>query len=165
MDWTLDQIEALATLATDKGLAEITLTDGDKTITIKTPASVAQTVIAGAPAAPAMGGYAHAPALLPQAPAPVAEALPAPVAATPASYQTVTAPMVGTFYRAASPEAPPFAEVGQRVTVGQSLCILEAMKQMNTLESELAGVVKQVLLENGQPVEYGQPLFVIDTAG
>jgi acetyl-CoA carboxylase biotin carboxyl carrier protein len=162
MDWTLDQIEALATLATDKGLAEITLTDGDKTITIKTPASVAQTVIAGAPAAP-MASVAPAPAVV-QAPAPVAEASPVPTA-TPASYQTVTAPMVGTFYRSSSPEAPPFAEVGQRVTVGQSLCILEAMKQMNTLESELAGVVKQVLVDNGQPVEYGQPLFVIDTAG
>jgi acetyl-CoA carboxylase biotin carboxyl carrier protein len=73
--------------------------------------------------------------------------------------------MVGTFYRSSSPESPPFAEVGQRVTVGQSLCILEAMKQMNTLESELTGVVKQVLVDNGQPVEYGQPLFVIDTAG
>jgi acetyl-CoA carboxylase biotin carboxyl carrier protein len=163
MDWTLDQIEALATLATDKGLAEITLTDGDKTITIKTPASVAQTVIAGAPA-PAMAGYAPAPAVAQAPPAPKAAASPAP-AATPASYQTVTAPMVGTFYRSSSPESPPFAEVGQRVTVGQSLCILEAMKQMNTLESELTGVVKQVLVDNGQPVEYGQPLFVIDTAG
>ncbi len=74
---------------------------------------------------------------------------------------TVKAPMVGTFYRAASPEAPPFVEVGSKVTVGQTLCIIEAMKLMNELPSEINGVVGKILVENGEPVEYGQDLFLI----
>jgi acetyl-CoA carboxylase biotin carboxyl carrier protein len=69
--------------------------------------------------------------------------------------------MVGTFYRAPSPSAPPFVEVGSQVKVGDRLCIIEAMKLMNEIESDVAGVVKAILVENGQPVEYGQPLFVI----
>jgi acetyl-CoA carboxylase biotin carboxyl carrier protein len=69
--------------------------------------------------------------------------------------------MVGTFYRAPSPTAPPFVEVGSHVTVGDRLCIIEAMKLMNEIEADVAGVVKAILVENGQPVEYGQPLFVI----
>jgi acetyl-CoA carboxylase biotin carboxyl carrier protein len=77
----------------------------------------------------------------------------------------VKSPMVGTFYRAPAPEAPPYVEVGTRVTKGQTLCILEAMKLMNELESEFEGVVRQVLVENAEPVEYGQVLFRIDPAG
>lgn len=76
-------------------------------------------------------------------------------------YFEVTSPMVGTFYRAPSPGAPPYVEVGDRVRKGQTLCILEAMKLMNELESEVDGTVKQVLVENAQPVEYGQSLFRI----
>ncbi len=75
---------------------------------------------------------------------------------------TVTAPLVGTFYRASSPEAPAFAEVGTIVKKGQVLCIVEAMKLMNEIESEVNGVVVKVLAENGQPVEYGEPLFLIE---
>jgi acetyl-CoA carboxylase biotin carboxyl carrier protein len=74
----------------------------------------------------------------------------------------ITAPMVGTFYRSMSPEAPPFVAVGQRVELGEILCIIEAMKVMNQIEADKAGIVKAVLVENGQPVEYGQPLFVIE---
>jgi acetyl-CoA carboxylase biotin carboxyl carrier protein len=77
----------------------------------------------------------------------------------------VKSPMVGTFYRAPAPEAPPYVEVGTRVTKGQTLCILEAMKLMNELESEFEGVVRQVLVENAEPVEYGQVLFRIDPSG
>lgn len=75
----------------------------------------------------------------------------------------VTSPMVGTFYRAPAPEAPPFVEVGDAVRPGQILCILEAMKLMNELESEVGGVVRKIRVENGQPVEYGQVLFEIET--
>lgn len=75
---------------------------------------------------------------------------------------TVTAPIVGTFYRSPSPDAPPFVEVGTRVKKGQTLCIIEAMKLMNEVESEVDGVVVRILVENGQPVEYGEPLFLID---
>ncbi|MGH7570437.1 MAG: acetyl-CoA carboxylase biotin carboxyl carrier protein [Gemmatimonadota bacterium] len=78
--------------------------------------------------------------------------------------QAVASPMVGTFYRAPAPEAPPFVEVGDTVRPGQTLCILEAMKLMNELESEVSGVVRRILVENGQPVEYGQALFEIETA-
>lgn len=77
----------------------------------------------------------------------------------------VTSPMVGTFYRAPAPEAPPYVEVGSRVTKGQTLCILEAMKLMNELEAEQDGVIREVLVENAEPVEYGQPLFRIDPNG
>lgn len=75
---------------------------------------------------------------------------------------TITAPMVGTFYHAQSPEAAPFVEVGQRISVGQPVCIIEAMKLMNEIESEVDGKLIQILVENGQPVEYGQPLFIIE---
>jgi len=75
---------------------------------------------------------------------------------------TVTAPIVGTFYRSPSPDAPPFVEVGTKVKKGQTLCIIEAMKLMNEIESEVDGVVVRILVENGQPVEYGEPLFLIE---
>ncbi|MBU6468021.1 MAG: acetyl-CoA carboxylase biotin carboxyl carrier protein [Betaproteobacteria bacterium] len=73
----------------------------------------------------------------------------------------VKSPMVGTFYRSPSPGSPPFIEVGQNVTEGQTLCIIEAMKLLNEIESDVAGTVKRILVENGQPIEYGQPLFII----
>ncbi|MGB5235493.1 MAG: acetyl-CoA carboxylase biotin carboxyl carrier protein, partial [Candidatus Macondimonas sp.] len=104
-----------------------------------------------------------APPPLPQ-PAPVitAEMLPAVSAASSLPPgQTVTAPMVGTFYRASGPDAKPFVEVGQAVKKGDTLCIIEAMKMMNPIESEVEGTVAAILLNNGEPVEYGQPLFVI----
>jgi len=75
---------------------------------------------------------------------------------------TVTSPIVGTFYRAPSPDDPPFVEVGTEVTKGQVLCIIEAMKLMNEIESEIDGTVRKILIENGQPVEYGEPLFLIE---
>ncbi|MCS7214926.1 MAG: acetyl-CoA carboxylase biotin carboxyl carrier protein [Thermodesulfovibrio sp.] len=75
---------------------------------------------------------------------------------------TVTSPLVGTFYRSSSPDAAPFVEVGTRVEKGQVLCIVEAMKIMNEIESDVSGVVKKILVENGQPVEYGEPLFLIE---
>lgn len=82
---------------------------------------------------------------------------------SPAHHHVVESPMVGTFYRAPAPEAPAFVEVGDSVRVGQTLCILEAMKLMNELQSEVDGVVRKVLAQNAEPVEYGQPLFEIDT--
>ena len=75
---------------------------------------------------------------------------------------TVTSPIVGTFYRAPSPESPPFVEIGSRIKKGQVLCIIEAMKLMNEIESEFEGVIIKILVENGQPVEYGEPLFLVE---
>ena len=94
------------------------------------------------------------------APTPAAEAAPA-AAAEPAGHK-VLSPMVGTFYAAASPEAPKYVEVGQSVNVGDTLCIVEAMKMMNQIEADKAGVVKAILVENQYPVEFDQPLFLID---
>lgn len=84
--------------------------------------------------------------------------------AEPSSYQRVLSPFVGTFYRSPSPSAPSYVEKGKRVNVGDSLCIVEAMKLMNEIEAECQGTVVEILVENGQPVEFGEPLFVIDTA-
>ncbi|MDR2876469.1 MAG: acetyl-CoA carboxylase biotin carboxyl carrier protein [Chromatiales bacterium] len=101
--------------------------------------------------------------------------MPSPVAATPAASapaessaaalprgHVITSPIVGSFYRAPAPGAPPFVEIGQRVNVGDTLCVIEAMKMMNQIESDKDGVVSAILVENGQPVEYGQPLFAIE---
>jgi acetyl-CoA carboxylase biotin carboxyl carrier protein len=164
MDLNITQLQALADLAREKDLAEITITDGDKKITIKTPASVSHTfhqVGAGLPTLAAAAPVATAPSPVPSS-APVHTSA-APVVED-ASLHTVTSPMVGTFYAAASPEAPAFAAKGSNITVGQTLCILEAMKQMNELESDVAGTVVEVLLSNGQPVEYGQALFKVKLA-
>jgi acetyl-CoA carboxylase biotin carboxyl carrier protein len=90
-----------------------------------------------------------------------AEAAPTPVEDASDDTVTIVAPMVGVFYRAPAPDAPPYVQVGDEVEVGQPLCIIEAMKLMNEIESELKGKVLQILVENAQPVEYGQPLFVI----
>jgi oxaloacetate decarboxylase alpha subunit len=96
---------------------------------------------------------------------PAAMPVPSPVSpAAPLNQVRVTSPIVGTFYRASSPEKPPYVEVGDIVKKGQVLCIIEAMKLMNEIESEMAGKVVQITVENGQPVEYGQPLFVIEPA-
>ena len=109
-------------------------------------------------------GDAPAPASAPPAAAEgPAGAVPSAVEAPSAHHHVVESPMVGTFYRAPAPEAPAFVEVGDSVRVGQTLCILEAMKLMNELQSEVDGVVRKVLAQNAEPVEYGQPLFEIDT--
>ncbi len=162
MDLNITQLQALADLAREKDLAEITITDGDQKITIKTPASVSHTIhqIGGSVPSVATAPVLATPSVAPAASAPVAPAAPV----EDASLHTVTSPMVGTFYSAASPESPVFAPKGSTITVGQTICILEAMKQMNELESDVAGTVVEVLISNGQPVEYGQALFKIKLA-
>lgn len=172
MDFNLEQVKALAELANDQQLAEITITDGDKKLTIKTPASVAPVMSAAMPALPMVAPATQpapvvASAVVASAVAPTATptATPAAVpAAEEANLHIVTSPMVGTFYRSPSPEASAFVEVGSTVTLGQALCILEAMKQMNTLESDIAGTIVEILGQNGQPVEFGQPLFKVRLA-
>jgi acetyl-CoA carboxylase biotin carboxyl carrier protein len=103
-------------------------------------------------------------AMAPPGPAQAASGPSAPAAAAAPEPQghALKSPMVGTFYRAPSPGAPSFVEVGQSVSKGQTLCIIEAMKLLNEIESDMAGTVKAILVENGQPVEYGQPLFLIE---
>ena len=150
------KVKKLIELLDDSGIAEIEITEGEESVRIsRYPAGVA---LAAAPVA---------------APAPVAAAAPsAPVAATapaeaPAEAKEedgfeVIAPMVGTFYAASSPGAAPYIQVGDRVNEGDTLCIIEAMKMMNQIEADVSGVVKSIRIQNGEPVEYGQVLFVID---
>jgi acetyl-CoA carboxylase biotin carboxyl carrier protein len=161
MSWDLEQIKALAALVNEYQLAELSLSNGEHhTLTIKSALSVSTTtVVSSVPVAASIAtenaeNTTSITANEPSVPV-VAEAVDDP------SLLTITSPMVGTFYASSSPENPPFVEVGQRISVGQSLCILEAMKQMNVFESEHSGVVVAVLASNQEPVEYGQPLFTL----
>jgi len=143
------KIKKLIELLDESGVAEIEIKEGEESVRISRQQNV---VAAPAPVAVA---------------APVAAAAPAAAAAeAPAepeiSGHQVTSPMVGTFYRAASPGAAVFTDVGQSVTEGDTLCIIEAMKILNQIEADKTGTIKAVLVENGQPVEFGQPLFIIE---
>ena len=150
----LRKLKTLIDLVAESGIAEIEVTEGeDKVRIVKHP----PTVVAAAPPAPVQTVVAGAVATpLPPTPPAAAEAAP-----EPPKGNVVKSPMVGTFYRSPSPGAKAFVEVGQAVKPGDTLCIIEAMKLLNEIEAEVAGEVKEVLVENGQPVEYGQPLFVI----
>ncbi len=146
------KIKKLIEMLEESHLTEIEIHEGEETIRLSRAAPAAAPVNTFyAPYAPApMPGAAAAPATA------VAEAPAAPTG------HMVTSPMVGTFYRSASPNANTFVEVGAEVKVGDTLCIIEAMKMLNQIEADKAGVIKAILKENGQPVEYGEPLFVIE---
>jgi acetyl-CoA carboxylase biotin carboxyl carrier protein len=155
----LRKLKKLIDLVQESGIGEIEITEGEEKVRICRQAP------GGAPimmAAPGMQAMPYAPVPMAGAPGAV-PAAPPPAAAPPEPKgHQLKSPMVGTFYRAPSPGAPPFVEVGQQVTKGQTLCIIEAMKLLNEIESDVSGTVKAVLVENGQPVEYGQPLFTIE---
>ena len=151
----LRKLKKLTDLVEESGIAEIEVTEGEEKVRITRSLAAAPQALYAAPAP-----LAHAPA--PVAAAPVAAA-PAPAAAPAADLGNAQkSPMVGTFYRAPSPASPAFVEVGQNVKAGDTLCIIEAMKLMNEIEAEKSGVVKAILVDNGQPVEYGEPLFIIE---
>ncbi|MCH9848775.1 MAG: acetyl-CoA carboxylase biotin carboxyl carrier protein [Betaproteobacteria bacterium] len=146
----LRKLKKLIDLVEESGISELELTEGEEKVRISR---------ATQSFAPQPVQYAAAPAQAAAAPA----AAPVSAEAAPEAIQghAVESPMVGTFYRASSPEASSFVEVGDKVEVGDTLCIIEAMKLLNEIESDKAGIVKKILIENGQPVEYGEPLFVI----
>jgi acetyl-CoA carboxylase biotin carboxyl carrier protein len=150
----LRKLKTLIDLVSDSNISELEITEADGKVRI-VKADTRPLVAAAAP-------------VMMQASAPVAAAAPAPATAAapaPAPVETghvVKSPMVGTFYRASSPGAKPMAEVGQQVKEGESICIIEAMKIMNEIEADKSGTVTKVLVENGQAVEFGQPLFVIE---
>jgi acetyl-CoA carboxylase biotin carboxyl carrier protein len=145
----LRKLKTLIDLVAESGIAEIEVTEGeDKVRIVKHPNAPAVAV------APASGIAAAAAAVPAAAPAP-------PAAAEPDAGHIVKSPMVGTFYRSPGPEAKPFVEVGQAVKPGDTLCIIEAMKLLNEIEAEVSGAIREILVENGQAVEYGQALFVI----
>ena len=148
------KVKKLIEMLEESSLSEIEIREGEEAIRISRGSSVGTQVVHMAPAP--MHAAPHA---TPAAPAAAPAATPAP--ALPAGHAVIS-PMVGTFYRAASPEAKSFVDVGSQVNVGDTLCIIEAMKMMNEIESDKAGVVKAILKENGQPVEYGEALFIIE---
>jgi acetyl-CoA carboxylase biotin carboxyl carrier protein len=143
----LRKLKKLIDLVQESGIAELEITEGEEKVKIVKGGMVA---MAAAPVAATVAP---------------AEARPAPAAAPEGDAgqegHVVKAPMVGTFYRSPSPDAKPFVEVGQAIKEGDTICIIEAMKLMNEIEADASGSVKAILVENGQPVEYGQPLFIL----
>jgi acetyl-CoA carboxylase biotin carboxyl carrier protein len=154
----LRKIKKLIDLLEESNLAELEIKEGEEVVRLsRVPKNAAP---AAAPAAPAPVALAAAPATAP-APAPAPAAAEAPAAdALPAGH-VVKAPMVGTFYAAATPGAAPFVKVGQQVKAGDTLGVIEAMKMFNQIEAEVAGTVQAIVVENGQPVEFDEPMFVI----
>jgi acetyl-CoA carboxylase biotin carboxyl carrier protein len=147
----LRKLKKLIDLVEESGIAELEITEGEEKVRIARTLPGAQPIVM------------QQPQQIVAAPAPVA-APAAPVADAPAAApegHVVKSPMVGTFYRSNSPGGKAFVDVGQSVAAGEALCIIEAMKLMNEIESDAAGTIKAILVENGQPVEYGEPLFVI----
>jgi acetyl-CoA carboxylase biotin carboxyl carrier protein len=145
----LRKLKKLIDLVQESGIAELEITEGEEKVKIVKGGAVSLTAPAAASSADARALPAAAPAAAPTEPAPGQDG------------HVVKAPMVGTFYRSPSPDAKAFVEVGQAVKEGDTICIIEAMKLMNEIEADAAGTVKAILVENGQPVEYGQPLFIL----
>ena len=148
------KIKKLIELVEESGIAELEITEGEESVRIHRGPSGVQAPMNYNYAAPAQAAVAPAPQ---QASEPAQPSEPA----APEGH-IVKSPMVGTFYRASSPTAKPFVEVGQRVKVGDTLCIVEAMKMMNQIESDKEGVIKAILVENQDPVEFDQPMFIIE---
>jgi acetyl-CoA carboxylase biotin carboxyl carrier protein len=148
----LRKLKKLIDLVQESGIAELEITEGEEKVKI-----VKGGVVSVAPTAPA----APVTVAEPRASAPAASAPPAAEAPAGQEGHVVKAPMVGTFYRSPSPDSKPFVEVGQAIKEGDTICIIEAMKLMNEIEADASGNVKAILVENGQPVEYGQPLFIL----
>ena len=146
------KVKKLIELLEESDVAEIEIHEGEESVRISRASSVAPAMVAAPMGTPV--AFAQPPAAGPEP------------AARPANEEpeghVIRSPMVGTFYRAPSPGAKPFVDQGQSVTIGETLCIIEAMKILNQIESDKSGKVVEILVENGQPVEYNQPLFVID---
>lgn len=178
MDIDLKTIRELLAVVGNTDITELTIESGDQRITVK-KAPVGSIVAPQLYAESVVPVLAPAPKLAPSAtmsfepkttaaPEPAREAPPPPLPAEPtvsANHVPITSPMVGTFYSSPSPTAPPFVNIGDHVNVGQTVCIIEAMKLMNDMPSEVAGKIVKVLVENGTTVEYGQPLFMVDPKG
>jgi len=152
----LRKLKKLIDLVQESGISELEITEGEEKVriakqTVPTHYAPQQHYLHAPSPPPHAGAGGHQVAAAPEATA---------EAALPAGH-VVKSPMVGSFYRSPSPDAEPFAEVGQSVKVGDTLCIIEAMKLLNEIESDVAGVIKAILVENGQPVEYGEPLFIV----
>jgi acetyl-CoA carboxylase biotin carboxyl carrier protein len=150
----LRKLKKLIDLVQESGIAELEITEGEEKVRISRINQMPQTVLA------IPTGHLAMPGPAPTAAAPVAAAA-VPAVADKVEGHIVKSPMVGTFYRAPSPGAKVFVDIGDRVSPGDTLCIIEAMKLLNEIEADQGGAIKEVYVENGQPVEYGEPLFLI----
>ncbi|MCI5637664.1 MAG: acetyl-CoA carboxylase biotin carboxyl carrier protein [Succinivibrio sp.] len=155
----IHKIAKLIELVSNSDVSEINLKQGEEELKITRQKEVVQAVQSVVAAAPIAQAPVVAPAAPAAAPAPAAPAAAPAASATPNEAKLMKSPMVGTFYRSASPTAAPFVEEGQAVKEGDTLCIIEAMKMMNQIQADRAGVIKKILVENGSTVEFDQPLF------
>jgi len=151
------KIKKLIELLDESGIAEIEIHEGEESVRISRATSQVVAPAAAAPAPQIAAAAPPAPAATPAATESSAETMPA----IPAGH-AIESPMVGTFYRAPTPGAKPFVEIGDSVAVGDTLCIIEAMKMLNQIEADQAGTVKAIMVENGQPVEFGEPLVILE---
>ncbi len=149
----LRKLKKLIDLVQESGISELEITEGEEKVRINRAGPAVPASVMAMPPAPAIA--------VPAATAASAAVAQQAEATDETDGHTVKSPMVGIFYRAASPEAEPFAEIGQSVSAGDTLCIIEAMKLLNEIEADIGGTIKSILVDNGQPVEYGQPLFVV----
>lgn len=150
----LDYLEKLVKLVNDNNLTELSVEEGEKAVIIKKEKEVIATQT---------GQIRHVEQVKPTAPDVIVHPEPAPVKTdVGAAKVSITSPMVGTFYKAASPDSPPFVEAGKPVSIGQVVCIIEAMKLMNEIESDVAGKIIKICVQDGQPVEYGQVLMIVE---
>ena len=147
----LRKLKTLIELVEESGISELEITEGEEKVRISRALMPAHAPVQYMQVPPVAQHVSHAPPVI---------AVSAPVEAIDEGH-VVKSPMVGTFYRSSSPDAKPFIDMGSKVAVGDNLCIIEAMKLLNEIQCDFAGVVKKILVENGQPVEYGEPLFVI----
>lgn len=158
----LKHIKSLLNLIAESGVNEVYIEEGDFKIKVKKQSDTVQHVLSGTVQSPVP--TVELPAVRPAAPATPANEVPVQKSEPKSNGTVVKSPIVGTYYSAPSPDAKPFINVGDVVSVGDTLCIIEAMKIMNEIESEVTGTVTKMLVKNGQPVEYDQPLFEIDPA-
>lgn len=178
MDIDLKTIRELLAVVGNTDITELTIESGDQRITVKkSTVGTAVTQLIGSGESAPMPAAAHQaprqaaqtmsfePKTEPKAAATAAPAAPKEEVESSSHHVPITSPMVGTFYRAPSPTAPPFVNIGDRVSVGQTVCIIEAMKLMNDMPTEVSGKIVKVMVESGTTVEYGQPLFLVDPKG
>ncbi|HEY9758463.1 MAG TPA: acetyl-CoA carboxylase biotin carboxyl carrier protein [Oculatellaceae cyanobacterium] len=175
MDIDLKQISDLLSVVSGTDITELTIESGDQKITVKKGGQVVHhapppLMMMSDPAANAVPARAVTMPMMsfepkPEAKSEKSEAAPAPAAQPAADLVPVTSPMVGTFYRSSSPTAKPFVDVGDKISVGQTVCIIEAMKLMNDMPSEVSGKIVKICVDNGSTVEYGQQLFLVDPKG
>ena len=158
----LDEIKSIVKLMSENDLTEFKIESEDMHLCIRRGSSAGAPAAAPAPVVQPQAIPAIAAPIQVPAPAPVSSPAPASAAAAPDKSKIIDSPIVGTFYRSATPGSEAFVKVGSKVEADQTVCIIEAMKVMNEIKAEKSGVIKEILVENGEPVEFGQPLFILE---